>query len=157
VSDDSITIYALVDPRDGAYKYIGQTDNVARRRREHIASPHSQLIAEWVRELAPAGMEPDAVALEQCERSLANSAEARWLAQHAGRLLNSGRAGAGRRAVGSGCRTGRPSINVLKVRLTDTERAQLDAYVAKHGRDRSHWVRLAMVGAGLLRRLKGAK
>jgi hypothetical protein len=54
-------------------------------------------------------------------------------------------------------RTGKPSGNVLKVRLDDTELAQLDAYVAKHGRNRSHWVRLAMVDAGLLRRLKGAK
>lgn len=37
----------------------------------------------------------------------------------------------------------------VSIRLTETELAQLDAYVAKHGRGRSHWVRLAMVDAGL--------
>lgn len=42
----------------------------------------------------------------------------------------------------------------MSVRLTDTELAQLDAYVAKHGRDRSHWVRRALQKLGAL---KGAK
>jgi hypothetical protein len=49
---------------------------------------------------------------------------------------------------------GDPADNVLKVRLTDAELSQLDAYVAKHGRDRSHWVRRALQKLGAL---KGAK
>jgi hypothetical protein len=58
---------------------------------------------------------------------------------------------------GGQARTGKPARNRLVVLLDDAERAQLDAYVAKHGRDRSYWVRLAMVDAGLLKRPKGAK
>jgi metal-responsive CopG/Arc/MetJ family transcriptional regulator len=51
-------------------------------------------------------------------------------------------------------RAGTPAGNVLKVRLTDTELAQLDAYVAKHGRDRSHWVRKALQKLGALKGVK---
>lgn len=39
----------------------------------------------------------------------------------------------------------------VSIRLTDTELAQLDAYVAKHGRDRSHWVRKALQKIGALK------
>lgn len=60
----------------------------------------------------------------------------------------------GARSRGGQARAGDPAGNVLKVRLTDTELAQLDAYVAKHGRDRSCWVRLALEKIGAL---KGAK
>lgn len=49
-------------------------------------------------------------------------------------------------------RTGKPSRNRLVVLLDDTELAQLDTYVAKHGRDRSYWVRLALQKIGALRK-----
>jgi hypothetical protein len=48
-------------------------------------------------------------------------------------------------------RTGKPSRNRLVTLLDDDEWAQLDAYVAKHGRDRSHWVRKALQKIGALR------
>lgn len=62
-----------------------------------------------------------------------------------------------RRRKGGQQRGARLSTGLVKFRLTDAELAQLDAYVAKHGRDRSYWVRLAMVDAGLLKRPKGVK
>lgn len=52
---------------------------------------------------------------------------------------------------GGQARTGKPASNVLKVRLDDNELAQVDAYVKKHGRDRSHWVREALRLLGVLR------
>jgi hypothetical protein len=36
-------------------------------------------------------------------------------------------------------------------RMSTVELSQLDAYVAKHGRDRSHWVRKALQEIGALR------
>lgn len=62
-----------------------------------------------------------------------------------------------KRPSGGQPRTGKPARNRLVVLLDDDEIKQLDAYVAKHGRDRSYWVRLAMADAGLLKRPKGAK
>lgn len=61
--------------------------------------------------------------------------------------------GGKRPGAGAKPRAGSAAHNV-SFRLTDTELAQLDAYVAKHGRDRSYWVRKAMVDAGLLKRPK---
>lgn len=55
------------------------------------------------------------------------------------------------RPSGGQPRTGKPARNRLVVLLDDTELAQLDAYVAKHGRDRSHWVRLALRKIGALK------
>lgn len=52
-------------------------------------------------------------------------------------------AGAKPRAVGA--------AHNVSIRLTDTELAQLDAYVAKHGRDRSYWVRKALAKIGALK------
>jgi metal-responsive CopG/Arc/MetJ family transcriptional regulator len=56
-----------------------------------------------------------------------------------------------KRPSGGQPRTGKPSRNRLVVLLDDTELAQLDAYVAKHGRDRSHWVRKALQKLGALK------
>lgn len=55
------------------------------------------------------------------------------------------------RPRGGQARTGKPAGNVLKVRLDDDEWALLDAYVAKRGHDRSHWVRLALRKIGALK------
>jgi hypothetical protein len=146
-----VCIYGLVDPRDNAVRYIGQTDDVKRRAREHVRAPHSPAIAAWIAEMAAEGHLPVATVLERCDRASANAAEARWLAEHAGRLINAGNAGAGRRPVGSGCRRATPSRNRLVVLLDPDELAQLDAYVAKRGHDRSHWVRLALRKIGALK------
>jgi metal-responsive CopG/Arc/MetJ family transcriptional regulator len=59
-----------------------------------------------------------------------------------------------KRTSGGQPRAGVPARNRLVVLLTDTELAQLDAYVAKHGRDRSHWVRKALQKIGALARSK---
>lgn len=56
-----------------------------------------------------------------------------------------------RRPRGGQPRTGKPARNRLVVLLDDVELAQLDAYVAKRGHDRSHWVRLALRKIGALK------
>jgi hypothetical protein len=39
----------------------------------------------------------------------------------------------------------------VSIRFSDAELAQLDAYVAKRGHDRSHWARLALRKIGALK------
>jgi metal-responsive CopG/Arc/MetJ family transcriptional regulator len=56
-----------------------------------------------------------------------------------------------KRPSGGQPRTGKPARNRLVVLLDDDEWSQLDAYVAKHGRDRSHWVRKALQKLGALK------
>lgn len=59
------TLYALVDPRDGAVRYIGQTTKtVTERLAGHIANPAPR-VGEWISELRQAGLAPHPVALRQ--------------------------------------------------------------------------------------------
>jgi hypothetical protein len=56
-------VYELIDPRDGACKYVGQTFDVDSRRRAHLApTPIYQQNAElhkWKIELASLGLSPE--------------------------------------------------------------------------------------------------
>ena len=59
----SVHIYALFDPRDPAHvRYIGKTENIERRLRQHIQAAVNRVVDrpsyEWVRELTSAGVVP---------------------------------------------------------------------------------------------------
>lgn len=59
------TIYALVDPRDGAVRYIGQTTKTLEERLAgHTANPAPR-VEEWISELREAGLAPFPMALRQ--------------------------------------------------------------------------------------------
>lgn len=62
------TIYALVDPRDGAVRYVGKAENVAQRLRLHLSEarkPTSQTHkSRWLRALMSADLRPIIRALE---------------------------------------------------------------------------------------------
>jgi len=60
-----VTIYALIDPRDGSTRYIGQTSgNLRKRLLEHIGdghkrpSRHRSRRERWLKEVINAGLEP---------------------------------------------------------------------------------------------------
>ncbi|MGV9891763.1 hypothetical protein [Streptomyces sp. NPDC003395] len=58
-TDPKGTVYALIDPRDGATRYIGQTTRTLTvRLAGHLTNPAPK-VAPWVKELADAGMQPD--------------------------------------------------------------------------------------------------
>lgn len=61
------TIYALVDPRDGATRYIGATKmTLAQRLGSHVADARrwkTHRCSAWIRELAAIGVRPKIVAL----------------------------------------------------------------------------------------------
>src|SRR5260221_13049598 len=48
-------IYALIDPRDGAVRYIGKTVNPTKRLQNHKHKSHSQEIQVLVQDLASLG------------------------------------------------------------------------------------------------------
>lgn len=59
------TLYALVDPRDGAVRYIGQTTKtITERLAGHIANPVPR-VGKWISELSQAGLAPLPVALRE--------------------------------------------------------------------------------------------
>ncbi len=57
------TVYALVDPRDGKLRYIGQTRQpLAQRLRGHLGRPASA-VGRWIEELRAADLQPQIVAI----------------------------------------------------------------------------------------------
>lgn len=67
-------IYALIDPKTEAVKYVGQTDNIKRRFNDHISSslnPKSDSYetykARWIRKLSSENLKPIIEILEECD------------------------------------------------------------------------------------------
>lgn len=61
-------VYGLIDPRSGELRYIGKTQNLARRLRQHLQT--SELRANtykvhWLRELLTEGLRPTVMILEE--------------------------------------------------------------------------------------------
>lgn len=89
-----ISIYGLVDPRDGVVRYIGQSNHIPRRKWQHLreaqrAFPRSgSRKSEWLRELLDAGYEPEIVILETVPDGEANEAERRWIDRAGDPILN---------------------------------------------------------------------
>ncbi|WP_333742716.1 hypothetical protein [Streptomyces ardesiacus] len=85
------TIYALIDPRSGAVRYIGQTTKpIAARLAGHLAAP-APLVRVWIQELAVEGRLPEIVAIrEGVPAAELDQAEKEEIADHSSRgdLLN---------------------------------------------------------------------
>lgn len=60
------SIYALVDPRDKTYHYIGKTvqNPPQKRLRQHLLKPATEALAEWIQELDQADLKPELHVLE---------------------------------------------------------------------------------------------
>jgi hypothetical protein len=85
-------IYGLTDPRDAFIRYIGISNNVYRRFREHVQHPYSPSHKDtWIHGLLEQGMLPGLVILEivQGEAS-AREREEYWIGlyTYTGMLLN---------------------------------------------------------------------
>src|SRR5262245_5906302 len=72
------TIYAMVDPKDGAVRYVGMTLRLTRRTQEHL---HRGSIATrpWVAALKAQGLKPEFIVLEYTDESLAGFREHYWI------------------------------------------------------------------------------
>lgn len=84
----AVYIYVLIDPRDGAIRYVGRTVRpLAVRRRGHVVEARSPAIApsakaEWVRELLDGGVLPEIAVVEETTEGEAPDAERRWIARY---------------------------------------------------------------------------
>lgn len=78
-------IYALVDPRDGAIRYVGQTtQGLARRRGMHLSHARRGQDADskrgrWLTELMSLGLQPGIVLIEECDPADLDRREDYWI------------------------------------------------------------------------------
>lgn len=80
-------IYGLRDPRDGAVRYIGRTENLKHRENAHRSTVPQQYcrgraLQAWISELAAAGLRVDLVVLEECDAADAKEREGAWLSRY---------------------------------------------------------------------------
>lgn len=70
-------IYALLDPRDGSIRYIGQTSVGMRRVRKHFyrSEKRNLHVYNWIRALRALDLEPKVSVLLECDISVLNKEE----------------------------------------------------------------------------------
>lgn len=71
------SVYALVDPRSQAIRYIGRTTDLPGRYRNHLSigggyHPAGQEKHAWIAELRDMGKRPSLVVLEECGDKVAH-------------------------------------------------------------------------------------
>lgn len=86
-------VYALVDPRTSEVRYVGASQNLRQRTREHARGfSGSQTVGKWTRELRKAGLKPQVYLLQLVvETERRQVAEVRWIrgcVERGARLLN---------------------------------------------------------------------
>lgn len=74
-------IYALVDPRDGKYCYIGKSNHPKKRLRQHIEDLDrcNYLKTQWLKELAAKKLAPQLKILEKCRMEDWKDRERAWI------------------------------------------------------------------------------
>ncbi len=77
-----VSIYALIDPRDGRIRYVGKSVNPKKRLRAHLRDcPLARTHREcWLKGLVDAGLRPQLIILEECEEALWIEREQFWIA-----------------------------------------------------------------------------
>jgi len=73
-------IYALVDPRTNAVRYVGKADNLTTRAIAHVNDRANTRKARWIQSLVTAGLRPRVVTLQTVEDVAWQAAERRWIA-----------------------------------------------------------------------------
>lgn len=123
-----MSLYRLIDPRDGRTRYVGQSEWPAARLRQHL-SPSAQIhVAGWVDELRMAGLKPQMDILPD-----SGETEAEAIA----RLqpdLNRSPATIGRETQ-------------MQFRVSKSEKAAIEREAARVGLPPATWIRTTLLGA----------
>lgn len=84
-----VYIYALVDPRDYATRYVGSSVNPQQRLVSHMRDKFGRRKAEWIAELKSIGLKPKLKVLEKITSGAHDEAEAKWIQhfKHKGMVL----------------------------------------------------------------------
>ena len=94
-----VSIYSLIDPRDGRVRYVGKTEkDLSLRFSQHLNSTARRPVVHWIQKLDRVGLVPDIVLLECVDLSDWQEAERRWIAYWKSfgcRLLNMTEGGEG--------------------------------------------------------------
>lgn len=75
-------IYALIDPRDNQVRYIGKSDAVCRRFKEHqsdIKSASNNKKIAWLKKLSKLGLQPRVVIIETISKLVWAETEIEWI------------------------------------------------------------------------------
>lgn len=70
-------IYALLDPRTGDIRYIGQSKNISKRFSSHKYSSSDYPVSKWISKLRKDGLIPDLVIIEEHENPV--DVEKQWI------------------------------------------------------------------------------
>lgn len=76
-----VIIYALIDPRSEEIKYVGKTNNIKKRIREHIRDEENNLKYAWIKSLKKINLEPGVLILEETNVDESNFWEIFWISQ----------------------------------------------------------------------------
>jgi GIY-YIG catalytic domain./AP2 domain. len=138
------SVYVLVDPRDGTWRYCGVTRNSLVKRLGQHVSPHElqrrRPVAVWLREMVAAGMRPFIMLVERVPGAEWREAEQRWIAELRARgcpLLNGDDGGTGSEGGYSWDATARANLSRAKA---GRSRGGSSGYPGVSRRPNGRWV-----------------
>lgn len=123
-------IYALIDPRDGATRYVGKTVNMKVRLAQHVADGGgSRRKQQWLQELKALAFSPEVKILAEVDSENCFQEEKSWIKRMIDNgcdLVNGnmGRGGTGTAKMETNSQI--DSITAIPVRMTPTLIARLD-------------------------------
>lgn len=72
-------IYALVDPVTHLINYIGRTNNLYERWKQHVSGESGQAKSDWIRQLRMSGIDPVLIVLEEATLDRVSERESYWI------------------------------------------------------------------------------
>ena len=143
-------IYALLDPRDGAVRYVGKANNPSQRVRQHINEQSSGGMRRWITEIIDLGMHPKLEVIEWCESNDWESREQFWIAEHrkiSAGLLNVCNGGNGVGEISQSTRLRMSAANLGKT-LSTQHRAKIGSSNSGKKRSDQHRAKLSEANTG---------